>query len=120
MKKNKELTDEQLFKKAEKGDISILFNPRSSEIKDYGGKTPLHYLAIEGKIEVLSHQSITKIKDNNGWTPLGYFLEIRDLKKKDFVKLFPWYQLDDNQKITEEFVRSVLEMKPSDFLLNSI
>ena len=82
--------------------------------------TPLHLLADAGEIEVLSHQSVDKITDCDGLTPLDRFLKNRDLKKKDFIKIFPWYQLKKNQKVTEKLVRSVLEMKPSDLLLNSL
>mgnify|MGYP003592294161 CR=1 FL=1 len=112
MKKNKKLTDKQLFKKAEKGDISILSDRRVGNLCDELNKTPLHCLAIEGKIEVLSHQSIAKIKDNDGLTPLDHFFKRGGIKKKDFIKLFPWYQLKKNKKITKQLVLSVLKRSP--------
>ncbi len=64
---------EDLFKRAKKGDVSIvsiLKDEKVDKIKDEYWGTPLQYLAFKGVKEVLDHPSVDKIKDSCGETPL--------------------------------------------------
>ena len=65
--------DRDLFKRAGKGDASVMEDPRVTTIKDQMGRTPLHYLAYSGNIEVLKHPQVATLaseEDYTGITPL--------------------------------------------------
>jgi hypothetical protein len=65
--------DRDLFERAEKGDISIMEDPRATTIKDKRGRTPLHYLAYNGNVEVLKHPQVATLaskEDDSRVTPL--------------------------------------------------
>ncbi len=63
---------ENLFKRAQKNDVSILSNEKVDKIIDSNGRTPLHHLSFKGVKAILKHPSVAKVKDNWGRTPLHY------------------------------------------------
>lgn len=69
---NEGLSDKELFKKAYKGDISILSDPNVSKVKDEHGFTPLHILADKRKIEILKHPDVNEVKSYMGRTPFDW------------------------------------------------
>ena len=65
------LTARDIYKRAEKGDVTILFDRSVSKAADaYGSQSPLHHLANKGKIEVLQHPDVAIVQDRNKVTPL--------------------------------------------------
>ena len=69
---DEDLSDEEIFERAERGDKSILKLPKEKlMIKDNNGETPIHALARRGVKEVLKlDKSLLSIQDNDGWTPI--------------------------------------------------
>lgn len=70
----KKLLEQELWKKAREGDISILSDPRVSKLIDRDGETPLHVLAMRGKYEILKHPDVDKVQNYFGNTPLHLLL----------------------------------------------
>lgn len=70
--------DDELFERAEKGDTSILSDPRVAIAERiYGVKmTPLHVLAKKGFTDVLAHPDCAKVCDRYDQTPLHYLARI--------------------------------------------
>jgi len=68
----KEMSDEEIFARARRGDKSILKLPKERLIiKDEYGWTPIHWLARRGVKEVLKlDKGLLMIKDNDGCTPV--------------------------------------------------
>jgi ankyrin repeat protein len=88
----KEMSDEEIFEKARKGDKSILKLPKKLfNIKDKFGSTPIHWLTRRGVKEVLNlPKELLMIQDNDGSTPIHYLAregvkEILDLDKKFLI-----------------------------------
>ena len=75
-----QLTDNQIWDKAHKGDPSILSDSRIGTLKNNFNWTPLHFLASKGVKEVLKHSGASKVRDDTGATPL-HFLAHRGTKK---------------------------------------
>ena len=106
---------------ARSGRIEVLTHPSVDKSINIYGNTPLHFLAGAGKIEVLIYSSVDEVKNDFGKTPLNMlFLTRYQVSKKKFKQIFPWCKLKNNQKITEKFLKDILHMKPSDFILSSI
>ena len=61
--------NEDILKKAQKGDISVLNHPLVAVV-DQSGYSALHYLARLGKVEVLQHPKVDKVENPWGYTPL--------------------------------------------------
>ena len=82
-----ELNKEEIFEKAEKGDISILKVDKSLlMIKDIWGWTPIHRLAIMGVKEILTlDKSLLRIKNKCGNTPIHFLADkgIKEILKLD-------------------------------------
>ena len=71
---DEDLSDEEIFEAARKGDKSILKLPKEKlMIKDIKGDTPIHYLAFNEVKEILKlDKSLLRIKNRYGWTPVHY------------------------------------------------
>ena len=84
---DEDLSDEEIFERAERGDKSILKLPKEKlMIKDKWGETPIHYLAVGGDKEILNiDKSLLMIKDNDGETPIHYlaFNGVKEILKLD-------------------------------------
>lgn len=83
-KKIKRLSKEQLFKRAENGDVSVLSDPRVSKIRDGSDWSPLEILCSLGKMETLRHPDIDKIKDIQGDVPLYWLFDYYAYEEKSF------------------------------------
>ena len=93
----KELSNEEIFKKAKRGAKSILKLPKEKlTIKDNDGWTPIHYLADKGVKEILKlDKSLLRIKNNDGYTPIHYLVRTGIEKfKKGMKYLFNPFQMD--------------------------
>ena len=76
---DEDLSDEEIFERAERGDMSILKLPKEKlMIKNNKGWTPVHILAFNKVKEILKlDKSLLRIKDNAGWTPFHIMLLIK-------------------------------------------
>lgn len=84
------LSKEELFKRAEMGDVSILSDPYVSKYRDHFNQTPLHTLADKGCIEVLNHKDVDRVLSKNKYTPLHMLAtekKLEILKNKNVDKL---------------------------------
>jgi len=132
----KELTDEEkndIFKRARKGDKSILKLPKESLlIKDKDGWNPVHYLAKEGVIDILDlPKSILMSTTNKQATPIHWLadttkkeviakicglpvelLSMRDIDGETPVHWLAWYGVD--KKWIYKFPKKVLNIKDNE------
>lgn len=81
---------DNLFYRAEKGDVTILKDRNVARIKDHEGNTPLHYLAAITP-EALSHHEAAYVRNDNGETPLhtaarNGFMEVENYTPCMFVR----------------------------------
>ena len=92
----KDLSDEEIFERAERGDKSILKLPKEKLMIKNNGWTPIHYLAIGGDKEILKlDKSLLRIKNNDGYTPIHYLVRTGIEKfKKGMKYLFNPFQMD--------------------------
>lgn len=93
---DEDLSDEEIFERAERGDKSILKLPKEKLMIKNNGWTPIHYLAIGGDKEILKlDKSLLRIKNNDGYTPIHYLVRTGIEKfKKGMKYLFNPFQMD--------------------------
>jgi len=65
-----EITKENIWDEAHKGNTEILYSPLADQVPQFDGTTPLHALAYKGIPLILIHPSIDVVKDKFGITPL--------------------------------------------------
>ena len=83
---DEDLSDEEIFERAERGDKSILKLPKEKLMIKNNGWTPIHWLAIDKVKEILSlDKSLLKIMDDDGETPIHYLAnkEVKEILKLD-------------------------------------
>ena len=87
MPKNGKLASDEIWHKAERGDSSILSDPKVSKIRDRYGWTPLHCLALKGVKEAWFHPDFDKIKDKKGRTPkdIWFQFDYKPVTCMDFI-----------------------------------
>ena len=96
-----EITEDNIFREAWKGNLEVLKSPLSATAVDGGGRNVLHYLAWSEKTKVnnliLEHPLIDKVLDDTGWAPLHYLAFENRISKTWLEKKYPWFNLGDRE-----------------------
>jgi len=94
-----EITEDNIFREAWKGNLEVLKSPLSETAIDSWGRNVLHYLSWSEKTKsnflVLEHPLIDKVVDNTGWTPLHYLAFENRISKTWLEKKYPWFDFND-------------------------